>query len=70
MNGIDEPTLFGGMSNTTTRQNRLSKVGTEKKQILNNRAFAKKGFYLLLIVILLLAACSKPTAVSKSAGIR
>ncbi len=48
------------------RQNRLSKVGTEKKQILDNRAFAKKGFYLLLIFILFLAACSKPTEYPKA----
>jgi uncharacterized membrane protein len=66
MNPIQESAVFEVMPNTTIRQNRLSKVGTEKKQILNNRALAKKGLYLLLMFILLLAACSKPTAHPKA----
>lgn len=66
MNTIHESAVFEVMPNTTMRQNLLSKLGTGKKQILNNRAFAKKGLYLLLIFIMLLAACSKPTTHSKA----
>jgi len=43
MNTIHESAVFEVMPNTTMRQNLLSKLGTGKKQILNNRAFAKKG---------------------------
>jgi uncharacterized membrane protein len=66
MNTIHELAVFEGMPNTTTGHNRLSKVGTENKQILHDRAFAKKGLYLLLMFIMLLAACSKPAAYSKA----
>ena len=66
MNRIDKLALFGGMPNTTTRKNRLSKVSTEKKQMLNNRALAKKGLHLLLLGIMLIASCSKPTAYPKA----
>ena len=47
-------------------QNRLSKLSTENKQILNNRALAKKGLHLLLLCIMLIASCSKPTDYTKA----
>lgn len=57
---------FEVMQNTSIRLKRFSKMHTVNKQILNNRAFAKKGLYLLLLCLMLLAACSKSTTYSKA----
>lgn len=66
MKTILEPAAFEVMQIASERQERFSKLDTEEKQILNNRACVKKGLYLSLLCIMLLTACSRYPAYSKA----